>query len=643
MHKETIMFHNKKLALFISHIYGEYQSNLCKGIIKSAEEYGYLIEVYATSDGENLGDYSLGEESILDIPNFDEIDGVIFASDTYTDKNFKQKILELLKSHPECKVVEISEYEANFPNITMDNNSMFGDIASHMITEHSAKKLCYLGDINSKFFSDQRQNAFRNAIEKHNRIYSDDLVYNTDGSRESLKEALKHFTKDGTELPDAILCYNDSLAIEFWMIAEEMGYQIPDDFAITGCDCSDAGANIIPSLTSISFPTYELGECALKALVSLIQGKDDYEKKVCANTVYGGSCGCTVNKHNRSFKYSHRLQNRISVLESSMFISMNMSAAFSHVTDIDEGMELLEKYILQINECDEFYLCLYSNWDSPSQQVKELTGYTEDNYDDDSVLLKLGIKNGKRLPDCSFSKKSLLPSFAYGQKNSAYIVSPLFFENRVFGYLVLASKTNDFDQNFRFVHWIMNITQLLENLCEAKSTALLTKYLENMYMSDILTGLYNNHGFISKQEEVLASASPDSLITAFIIDMDNLKLVNDNFGHKAGDFALKAIGQAISSNDNDKLICARFTGDEFYCLGALDSEDDAKDFLLKIDYYLNHFNKFSNKPYNISVSSGYSLTKMSATLTVEDLDKLFEEADAKMYEIKKSKIKNVIK
>ena len=95
-----------------------------------------------------------------------------------------------------------------------------------------------------------------------------------------------------------------------------------------------------------------------------------------------------------------------------MFTSMRMSADFSHITDIDEGMDLLEQYVRAINDCKEFYLCLYANWDTLSSHVLELTGSSGENADtadDHSVLLKLALKDGKRLPECTFKKTSLLP------------------------------------------------------------------------------------------------------------------------------------------------------------------------------------------------------------------------------------------
>ena len=86
------MYHKKKLALFISHIYGEYQNNLCQGVIHKSAEYGYQVEVYASNDGEDLGNYGIGEETLLLVPNFGDFDGVIFASSTYSDIKIRNQV-----------------------------------------------------------------------------------------------------------------------------------------------------------------------------------------------------------------------------------------------------------------------------------------------------------------------------------------------------------------------------------------------------------------------------------------------------------------------------------------------------------------------------------------------------------------------
>ena len=131
------MYHNKKIGIFISHIMGFYQKNVCQGIIDKALEYGYTAEIFASMDGENLGDYSLGEESILTLPNFDDLSGVIFASETYPNEQLKDQIYSLLKEKCHCPIIEIAVYKQQFPSVSLENNILFlilQNISSQNIT-----------------------------------------------------------------------------------------------------------------------------------------------------------------------------------------------------------------------------------------------------------------------------------------------------------------------------------------------------------------------------------------------------------------------------------------------------------------------------------------------------------------------------
>lgn len=639
------MYHKKKIALFISHIYGEYQSNLCQGVINQAAEYGYQTEVYSSNDGENWGGYGIGEESLLKIPNFQDIDGVVFASGTYVDFDFKKRISALLQQN-KCPVVEISEYQPDFPFIALENNLTTGTLTEHLITAHGCKRICYLGCSREQFFSDRRQKAFESVMDRHSLEIDENDVYLCDDTEEDFTAALKFFLNGRDHHIDAVVCYNDRIAIGLWNAAHKAGYEIPRDFSLVGCDNSQEGQNIDPPLTTVTFPSYELGCAAITSLINIIQGRPPKNTTVFAEPVYAGSCGCSFHNDTPSFVYSQALQNRIADLENSMFVSMRMSSDFSHVSDIDDGMDILETYVEEIDGCEEFYLCLYSNWDSLSSHVLELTGASdnsEEDTDESTVLVKLAVRDGKRLPECSFSKTSLLPDFLQENSDAVYIVSPLFFEDRPFGYVAISFKNNQIDYHFKLVQWITNITQLLQNICEAKHTRALTEHLEDIYMKDVLTGLYNHHGFQHYEQILLDSAEEGDVIIAFLFDLDELKTINDNFGHKEGDFALQGIGQALKAASHEGDICARFSGDEFYCLIKGKDEQNAKDMLLRVDNYLENFNRLSSKPYNICASGGYACAAYHKDMHIEDIKALFSKADESMYKIKKSKEKHVLR
>ncbi|MBD5449388.1 MAG: GGDEF domain-containing protein [Lachnospiraceae bacterium] len=627
------MYHSKKIGVFISHIFGAYQQGVCQGIIDKALEYGYTAEIFTSLDGENLGTYEIGEESILRIPNYDSFDGIIFASDTYISMDLKQKILNKLETLS-CPIVEIAVANSHFPSVALENSSMTGELTTHFLTVHHASRVCYLGCSEETYFSDVRENHYKEALNKAGKTPGENDIYRCGYDHAAVNEALTFFCQAGT--PEAVICYNDRLALLFLAAVLAAGYRIPEDIAVTGCDDTPEGHNASPMLTTVSFPVYELGVTAVENLLSLIRGNDlpaiTYQP---AKLIIHNSCGCKTSENTNPVFLTRELSSRIEALENSILDSMNMSAVLQHVTDLDSSMELLEQFVHKIEHCQEFYLCLYSDWDSVSSHILALTNNEETLKDTDTILFKFALKNGKRLPECSYQKKNLLPDYIYNESNCAYIYTPLFFEDKEFGYIALAYEGNRIDYHFRLVQWQININQMLQSICEAKRTGMLVSRLEDIYMKDLLTGLYNSHGYNHFVEQLINRAISENLpLTAFMIDMDGLKKINDTYGHNEGDFAIQVLGHALESTSNNGDLCARFSGDEFYMLTVGLSDTEAGNRMESIEAYLDNYNKLSKKEYRVSCSCGFSSTLPASGFTAEHVRELFDEADKKMYEEK---------
>ena len=93
---------------------------------------------------------------------------------------------------------------------------------------------------------------------------------------------------------------------------------------------------------------------------------------------------------------------------------------------------------------------------------------------------------------------------------------------------------------------------------------------------DALTGVYNRNYY----EKNIRSTSPQGFVA--MLDLDNLKLCNDHFGHSAGDSVLKKLAEVIKAElrSGDKLI--RFGGDEFLLLAQDCPDDEFEQLLLRI-------------------------------------------------------------
>lgn len=626
------MYHSKTIGVFISHIFGDYQKNVCQGIIDKSLEYGYTAELFTSIDGEDLGPYSIGEEYLLNIPDFDALDGVIFVSGTYLSCELRDKILLKLQTECHCPIVEIAVTDTHFPHIVLENDSATRLLTEHLITEHNCRRICYLGCSGETYFSDRRRDYYKEAMAAHGLPVAEDDISFCDYTEDDVRDALARFTRNGK--PDAVVCYNDRMALLFLAAALAAGYRVPEDIAITGGDDTAEGTSV--GLTSVSFPVYEMGASGVTQLIALMQGNEiPPVTQVTAAPVFRHSCGCKSSAPANPVFLEQQLNHRIASLEGSILDSLNRSAAFGHVTDLDDAMDLLERYVLGIRHCTEFYLCLYDGWDSISSHILELTEQEEESLKNDTVILKFGLKNKKRLPECSYQKTSPLPDYIYENSTSAYTYAPLFFDNHQFGYIALAYENNQIDVHFQLIHWIMNITQMLEHIYEAKENGLLVAHLEEIYMKDALTGLYNKHGYNHFEELLIEQALREKeTLTCFLFDLDGLKWINDNFGHQEGDFALQVIGNALKHAIRQNDICARFSGDEFYLLTCGYTEDDAKDLTEKVEQYLENYNRLSTKKYPIRASFGYASITPDDTFLADDLKEVFDRADKQMYSVK---------
>ena len=117
-------------------------------------------------------------------------------------------------------------------------------------------------------------------------------------------------------------------------------------------------------------------------------------------------------------------------------------------------------------------------------------------------------------------------------------------------------------------------------------------------------------------------------------DMDDLKSINDNYGHKAGDYAIRSIATVLQEACFKDEITCRFGGDEFFIFGPDYSETEAVSLRNRIQHRLDICNRNSGSPYKLSISIGSYIAVPSKGSSVFQL---ITQADNIMYEEKKKK------
>ena len=117
-----------------------------------------------------------------------------------------------------------------------------------------------------------------------------------------------------------------------------------------------------------------------------------------------------------------------------------------------------------------------------------------------------------------------------------------------------------------------------------------------------------------------------------------MKIINDSYGHLAGDSALKVTADFLKKTFRESDIIARYGGDEFVVL-ILNDMENSESVLSRIKENLKFDTLDHNMEFKLSLSTGISIFKPESGKTIE---KLISESDVIMYGNKNNKTKNLI-
>jgi diguanylate cyclase (GGDEF)-like protein/PAS domain S-box-containing protein len=172
----------------------------------------------------------------------------------------------------------------------------------------------------------------------------------------------------------------------------------------------------------------------------------------------------------------------------------------------------------------------------------------------------------------------------------------------------------------------------LHDITERKLTE---EKLRELSLVDELTGLSNRRGFYILATQLIQMTQRMKLTAVLIyIDMDGLKLINDTWGHSAGDQALVDTAGILKIAFRSSDIIARLGGDEFVVLAIESNENSGSKMIERLKEQLYTHNAQENRLYKLSISIGLAHYEPG---DVCSLDVLLEEADKAMYEYKQAK------
>lgn len=639
---------NKKfkiIGLMVCGAHDEATTRYIANAYHRCAELGYKLLVF-NSFADYFADSSPENptRAVFRIVNYDILDGIIILTETLKSAALIEEITACAKKRNIPVSTVITPAEGCY-NITYDFTSNFKKIIDHVIEVHNCKRIYFISGFKGNDFAEERLRCYRESMESHGlEIDERGIGYGDFWNEPTYAVLEKWINDDKLPKPDAIVCANDAMAIACCLKLSEYGYKVPDDIIVTGHDGIEGEKSHSPRLTNAVTNIEEAGRCAVDIIHEVLNGGNPPKTTVIPSAlVFSESCGCKpVN--------SYTLNSKI----------MELSTALSRQVGSDHHLNMMAMRLSEDNDFDSFrihlaeymesswshaaWICIAPDAMSPrpltAEELADDATYEPPEtklFEGEKVVNVLSWEAGVNYTPNSviFDRNEILPNlFEKLEKYGMIFFCPIFFKNLPQGYIGLCCNVDAYPFGFinTFMSYLNMVLEIIKQKLFINSTV---SQLKSMYILDFMTALYNRRGFYSKIKPKLEnciSLRYDLMVVS--VDMDDLKNINDTYGHSEGDYAIKKLSTLLCQCADEDTIIARFGGDEFVVASVCpDGEKCARKFKTTLKRKLDAYNEISDKPYKIVASIGVSITKPDEAT---NLDELIELADSIMYRQKQN-------
>lgn len=614
----------KRIAVLMAGLDKEYQQEFSFGMAEAATLRDVDICIFNCQGQaeENIIRNDGMESEIFDLPDLKRFDGVIALCYTMVSQKALEHVRRLIADLDDVPLVTIDTSTGTAVEVTFDDEPSVREIVEHLIHAHGCRSFALVtGPLGNQVAVDRRSVSCQVLMEHGCELRSEhEGFWTRDGGRMAGSAILA----DPHGLPDAVVCGNDDMAFGVIEAFSRAGIRVPEDVKITGFDALQEA--IGRGLTTISRPAQEAGKVSVNILADWMAGKEPENKLLVLPTrmILGGSCGCpgdpaAAQQYMRTFSESHRHVER-NLARASAF-----SSSLAGVSGQEEAGKVIANFAASWAVKD-MHVCVAPDFLSPDGGTREFN-------DVDSMLLLSSYSNGQEAPQTVFSISELLPRLsAEHQRPATLVFSPLYYLEKNFGYAVFDLQHATGFELYSVLTLLGGALMSLNLKCTVRAYA---TALEDMSIHDPLTGLYNRRGYNQLAPRLFAEAQTNGRCFAIIsCDMDGMKTINDEYGHMAGDTAIRRMGTALRVLEDEGITCVHISGDEFIAFGFVQDSKHAAQLGENIHAAIDDLNHRERWICDIGASVG---TFAAVPREDEALDDFLIRADGAMYRNKRSR------
>ncbi|GAF15238.1 LOW QUALITY PROTEIN: catabolite control protein A [Bacillus sp. JCM 19045] len=257
------------VGVIIPDISSIFFSELARGIEDIATMYKYNI-ILCNSDQNKDKEIHL-INTLLE----KQVDGIVYMGGEITDEHVEQ-----FKRSPVPIVLAATlDGERSFPSVNIDYTQAAEDAIQFLIDKGHTQIGMLSGSLEDPINGYQKFAGYRQALEKNNIEFNEDLVVIGDYTYDSGMEAMGTFQEIQNK-PTAIFASNDEMALGVIHGVQDLGLSVPGDYEVVGFDNTRLARMVRPTLTTVVQPLYDIGAVSMRLLTKLMNKEEVTEQMV---------------------------------------------------------------------------------------------------------------------------------------------------------------------------------------------------------------------------------------------------------------------------------------------------------------------------------------------------------------------------
>lgn len=630
----------KTVGVFFNRTGCLFEDTVYRVVLEQGKKCDVNVLIFSTLGYRNSTNYyDELERETFDFAPVEKLNGLIIAPDTYEMEGSQEQLYHMIKTRVTCPVVAIRDHNAPYDRVHTDEENAIRPLLRHLMEDHGYKRIHFLAGFHGHPDGEIRLKCYYDEMAKHNLPLPTNAVHYGTMWRTGGDVACDYFFQDGLPVPEAIVCANDYMAQSVMEELQKRGYRVPEDVCVTGFDNVEDQVAVSCSMTTVEQDYAGIVEKAFSLLIERMEEQQrgvvaelNQDVGIPAKLILRHSCGCAGAEDRDDLRarlrsISQQVQGFHTRETCQMYFSIDMNAAKTR----EEMHTTFMRKRLDVPEMRDFYLLCFEN----KPGVGETEGYAEALTDYASLVTCMRNHEDLGMPMESIRRDQLLPDWVWDcDEPQSFFVRLLHQRDSIYGYCVIRYDEGHIPSLF-FQQWTATISSALRHLFNQQKLQRLYEERRKSSITDPLTGLYNRRGLeeiVIRTWDVHCRAGEP--VTVLTFDMDNLKPINDTYGHSAGDDALRTIASVLRRMDWAGAVSARTGGDEFLLFLPRCDEAGAHRAIAAIESELAQLNQENGAKYEVAMSIGWFTTIPTLSIT---LARCIRESDQRMYAVKHTK------